>query len=58
MTQEELNKVAKEASSIAYPYEENGIIYDRDIVNDARDYYEEGFISGVKWVIEHGITEK
>lgn len=52
--EEELNKAAKEAASTAYPYEERGIVYDEEKVNETREYYQEGFITGVKWAMEQG----
>lgn len=53
-----LDEAAEELSSMAYPYKDSEHEYDRDMVGDTREYYQEGFKDGAKWMAEQGLVKE
>ena len=49
-----LDEAAEESSKEVYPYEDDSHVYDRMLVNEAREYHEDGFKAGAKWMAGQG----
>ena len=53
----DLEEAAEKASSDAYPYKDKFREYDKDKVDEAREYFKEGFLTGAKWDKEQMLKE-